>query len=139
MHLITSLLLQHYPIVEHIHAAKTCPPACRRVCKGLWLIYSELPEEFEHSIQTETGNNHLSGSDALHALAGITGIQSRLIRGNHYRRSSLIELVTVQRSTNKGLAASGVPEQRARKDPSLPCSLNLFHCCLQTAVALCTQ
>lgn len=105
MHLITSLLLQHYPIVEHIQAAESCPPACRGICRGLWLSYSELLKEFEHSIQVETGNDHLPSSDALHALAGIMGIQSRLIRGNHYRRSSLIELVPVQRSMNKGLAA----------------------------------
>lgn len=65
------------------------------------LSYSELLEEFEHCIQAETGNDHLSSSGVLHALAGIMGIQNKLIRGNHYRRSSLIELITVQRSMNK--------------------------------------
>lgn len=119
MHLISSLLLQHSPIVEHIHAGESCPPVCHGVGEGLRLSYSELLEEFEHAIQSETGHDHLSGSDGLHALAGIMGVQSRLIRGNNSRRSSLTELVTVQRSTNKGLAAPGLPEQRARMDPSL--------------------
>ena len=139
MHLITSLLLQHYLLVEHVRAADSCPPACCGICKGLWWSYSELPKEFEHSTQSETENDHLSSSDALHALAEMMGIQSRLIRGDHYRTSSVIELVTAQRSTNKGFAAPGLPEGRARKDSSLPCSLSLFHCCLQTMVALYMQ
>lgn len=115
MHLITWLLPQHNPVVEHIHAAETCPPACCGVSKGLCLSYSALPRESEHGIQTETRNDHLFCFDALHALAGIMGIQRRLMRGERYRRSSPIELVTVQKSTNKGLAAPGLPEQGARK------------------------